>query len=683
VEGQAILFTDDFTLTAANPNTEDVNFQNATRQSGTVAPLTYTKGGEPTFSQVGNGGAPNALLLAGRSDGLPGAVSPDYNFIESPGLGDALTIQFDVNPVQIANGFNTTATSWICIDFGSTAVGRNLFPQDTDGIGLLFRGNRQTQAFDNGTFLSDGQFAPTADTSYHHIEIQISNAATGDPFAGDGTPDLIQAFSDYSSVPFLSYTRLDGFSSDYLSFIGEGDGSGGDGVVRHELTNLEVSILPVLPAATPVWNIPGGGSWGVASNWLNDVVPQNPGDTANFTSAIAAPSTVTLDGNWTVGNIIFNNGNSYTIAPGMGGSLVLNNQSNPSAITDNGGSHTISAPVQLSGGAAVTVVNAGDTMTISGSITGSGGVSIAGAGMLSLAAANSYLGTTTINSGTLLLAASGALPSGGPVVNNGLLLVQAKTIAGNISGNGTLAIGTVSTPAVLQLAPGNVPSTLGALTINSGSTFDITSNALVINYGSSADPVATIRGYLKSAYNGGIWTGSGLTSSTVATQVAATIAARTGGVYGIGYADGSDAAQLPVVAVGHQLVYEPALIGDANLDGSVTFIDLGIVAQNLGATNSDWEHGDFNYDGTTNFLDIGLLAQNLNYNILNTPLDEMIPDPSAALTAQWNLAVAEIQANSLEPTNLPEPGVIGLLAVGATGLLTRRRSRSVIQSLSL
>jgi autotransporter-associated beta strand protein len=367
----------------------------------------------------------------------------------------------------------------------------------------------------------------------------------------------------------------------------------------------------------------------------------------------------------------------------MGGSLVLNNQSNPSAITDNGGSHTISAPVQLSGGAAVTVVNAGDTMTISGSITGSGGVSIAGAGMLSLAAANSYLGTTTINSGTLLLAASGALPSGGPVVNNGLLLVQAKTIAGNISGNGTLAIGTVSTPAVLQLAPGNVPSTLGALTINSGSTFDITSNALVINYGSSADPVATIRGYLKSAYNGGIWTGSGLTSSTVATQVAATIAARTGGVYGIGYADGSDAAQLPVVAVGHQLVYEPALIGDANLDGSVTFIDLGIVAQNLGATNSDWEHGDFNYDGTTNFLDIGLLAQNLNYNILNTPLDEMIPDPSAALTAQWNLAVAEIQANSLEPTNLPEPGVIGLLAVGATGLLTRRRSRSVIQSLSL
>jgi hypothetical protein len=103
---------------------------------------------------------------------------------------------------------------------------------------------------------------------------------------------------------------------------------------------------------------------------------------------------------------------------------------------------------------------------------------------------------------------------------------------------------------------------------------------------------------------------------------------------------------------------------------------LGIVAQNLGATNDDWEHGDFNYDGTTNFLDIGLLAQNLNKNILNTPLGEMVPDPSAALTAQWNLAVAEIQANQTQPADLPEPGTMGLLVAGAAGLLTRRRRRT-------
>jgi hypothetical protein len=217
------------------------------------------------------------------------------------------------------------------------------------------------------------------------------------------------------------------------------------------------------------------------------------------------------------------------------------------------------------------------------------------------------------------------------------------------------------------------------LTLSGSGTLDITNNSLAINYGTAADPVATIRGYLKSAYNGGIWTGPGLTSSAVAAQVAATIAAHTGGVYGIGYVDGgvdpNQARNAVVKAVGNQIVYTPALIGDANLDGSVTFIDLGIVAQNLGAINSDWEHGDFNYDGTTNFLDIGLLAQNLSKTVLNTPLDEMIADPSAAVTAQWNLAVAELAANETEPANLPEPGMMGVMAIGAGGLLVRRRRR--------
>lgn len=238
------LFTDNFTLTAPNPNTLDVNFQDATRQSGTVAPLTYTKGGEPTFSQVGNSGAPNALLLACRSGGLPGSVSPDFNFTTSPGLGNAFVIQFDVNPVQQDPGFNTTQTSWVAIDFGSTQAGRNIFPPSTDGVGILFRGNRQTQAFDNGADLGTAQIAAAADTAYHHIRIEISNAVGGNPFA-NGTPDLIEAFADHSTTPFFVHTRPGGFNSNYISFIGEAVGSGGDGVVRHELTNLAVTVEPV------------------------------------------------------------------------------------------------------------------------------------------------------------------------------------------------------------------------------------------------------------------------------------------------------------------------------------------------------------------------------------------------------------------------------------------------------
>jgi hypothetical protein len=41
-------------------------------------------------------------------------------------------------------------------------------------------------------------------------------------------------------------------------------------------------------------------------------------------------------------------------------------------------------------------------------------------------------------------------------------------------------------------------------------------------------------------------------------------------------------------------VIEPAPMGDANLDGTPNFLDVGRVAQNLGHINTDWVHGDFN-----------------------------------------------------------------------------------------
>jgi hypothetical protein len=353
--------------------------------------------------------------------------------------------------------------------------------------------------------------------------------------------------------------------------------------------------------------------------------------------------------------------------------------------TQTGGISTISSILLLG-------VNAGSTgiFTISGGTsTVSGNVGVGGS-----ATAAGGTGILTVNdAGELAIAGTVQIYSEGQFnLNGGTASAAVLNLAGGYSqtggtatfgqiiGNGPVAI----SGGLTTLSVGGGASQLSSLIISGTGTLDITQgNTLAVDYGAAIDPSATIRGYLKTAYNGGVWTGAGLTSSVVQAQVVATIAAHTGGVYGIGYADGSDVSQLPVVAVGRQLVYEPALIGDANLDGSVNFIDLGIVAQNLGGINTDWEHGDFNYDGTTNFLDIGLLAQNLSKTILNTPLGEMIPDPSAELTAQWNLAVAEIQANSLEPTNLPEPAMVGMLAVGVGGMLARRRrSKERLQALS-
>jgi hypothetical protein len=259
---------DPFTV---SQNTTDVNFEVVPRQRGTLAPTTYTVGGEPVFSQVGNLLTPDTLLLAGRAAGTSGAVSLDHDFRENPGAGNALVIQFDVRPVLTGRPeYNTTQSSWIAVDFGTTAAMRNRFPQSNDGIGLLFRGDGRTQAFDAGANLGAGMYADSADGVFHHIRIEITDPTDGNPFDGDGSPALVRAFADDSTTPFFEYQRAAGFSSNYISLIGEGEGSGGDGVVRHALTNLGIDLSSVGNAPIPPGPGPRPPAGGAGSRTTSD-----------------------------------------------------------------------------------------------------------------------------------------------------------------------------------------------------------------------------------------------------------------------------------------------------------------------------------------------------------------------------------------------------------------------------
>ncbi len=93
-----------------------------------------------------------------------------------------------------------------------------------------------------------------------------------------------------------------------------------------------------------VWNNAAGGSWATPTNWSSSTLPDGPGVQATFGSVITAPQTVTLDETTTVGNLQFNNANSYTIAQGAGGgSLILDNAGAAAIINVSAGSHSISA----------------------------------------------------------------------------------------------------------------------------------------------------------------------------------------------------------------------------------------------------------------------------------------------------------------------------------------------------
>jgi hypothetical protein len=80
------------------------------------------------------------------------------------------------------------------------------------------------------------------------------------------------------------------------------------------------------------------------------------------------------------------------------------------------------------------------------------------------------------------------------------------------------------------------------------------------------------------------------------------------------------------------------LPGDANLDGTVDGADLNTVLSNYNQTGTVWAQGDFNADGTVDGADLNTVLS--NYNMHNS------------LTAA-----------------VPEPGTLGMLALGAIGAL--------------
>jgi hypothetical protein len=256
--------------------------------------------------------------------------------------------------------------------------------------------------------------------------------------------------------------------------------------------------------------------------------------------------------------------------------------------------------------------------------------------------------------GAQLVAVPTSTSTGGNITvapgNN--MVFNGSTSAGSVvlQSGSTASIATPSgTPCVVQVS---------SLSIGANSTFDIGNNELLINYGVNADPISTIQSYLA---------GSGIISS----MVASLNAGQGSPVYGIGYADSADGIVSGLSS--GQIEIMPALAGDAKLEGDVDFGDFQILTQFFGQSGG-WDEGNFTGGSTIDFADFQLLSQNFGAN-------------SAALTsaeiASLNGFAAqfgdELAVNSdgvgFSLVSVPEPMSAGLLVVGASALLLRRKRK--------
>jgi hypothetical protein len=382
------------------------------------------------------------------------------------------------------------------------------------------------------------------------------------------------------------------------------------------------------------WMSQTSGSWNTTGNWLlasGGVVPNGANAVANFLGRATSNITVTLDGSKTLAELRFNNPtNSYTIAPGTGGTLTLGTGSSvPIAVIR--GSHHVNVPVTLFNSANLDV---------------STGASIDFTSPVTLVAPVSLF---KLGGGVATL-------SGGVVVPNGSTLHADAGIlnANNIQGSNSSVR---ADGGILAIIDGPT-SKFSNLTVTAGQ-LDVTHNGVVIDgtaigsWGGSS--YTGLLGYVASGRNGGAWNGTGIGTSEPAAATGLTaVAIATAGETGKSMFKG-------VSVGGSNVLVMYTYAGDANLDGKINVDDYGRIDLNVPLGTHGWYNGDFNYDGKINVDDYGII--DFNIGIQGAPFSASA-SPSLALVAE-------------NPSAIPEPVLLSLIAFPAIALRRRRSAARI------
>ena len=237
--GETVLFSDTFNVTE---NSNDVNYQNTNgRQSGgSLDVIPYTVVAAANHAQVGHPEGPNALMFfakGGSSDLNNPRLSLDHDFIEYPASTSHGFISFNVDPVC---GGTNIPSHWVGLTLGTSSNSRNVDINNSDGFGILFRGNGNFVAFNGAAQIgSEGTYTTTTN-GFHAVNIIITGPVDGNPWDGtNGT--MIAVFADGKDSPFFRYTKPGiGYTTNYITLMGYGSDST---YTYHAIDNLQIGYV--------------------------------------------------------------------------------------------------------------------------------------------------------------------------------------------------------------------------------------------------------------------------------------------------------------------------------------------------------------------------------------------------------------------------------------------------------